>query len=106
MDGRPYRGSVGIIRPPAPKLGTIEATWTVELPPGKHNFAVQAESKVSKGLSRPVEVVRPAPGEPELPNLYILACGVSAYPAPMQLRYADLGNTEISREVKGGTSVE
>ena len=27
-------------------------------------------------------------------------------PIEVQLRYADLGNTEISREVKGGTSVE
>ncbi|MBI1915598.1 MAG: caspase family protein [Planctomycetes bacterium] len=88
VDGRPYRGSAGIIRPPAPKLGAIEAKWTVELPPGKHIFAVQAESKVSKGLSRPVEVVRAATDEPELPNLYILACGVSAYPGPLRLRYA------------------
>jgi WD40 repeat protein len=88
VDGRPYRGSAGIFRPPAPKLGATEARWTVELPAGKHIFAVQAESRVSKGLSRPVEVVRAVAGEPELPNLYILACGISEYPRPMRLRYA------------------
>ncbi|HKB41159.1 MAG TPA: caspase family protein, partial [Gemmataceae bacterium] len=89
VDGRPYRGSKGVVRFPAPKVGTVEASWpAVELPPGKHIFAVQAESKVSKGLSRPVEVLRAATGEQELPNLYILACGVSEYPGPNRLRYA------------------
>src|SRR5262249_55255451 len=47
VDGRPYRGSAGMIRPAMPKLGETEAKWKVSLPPGKHLFAVQAESRVS-----------------------------------------------------------
>jgi len=64
----------------------VEADWSVELTPGKHSLIVQAESKVSKGMSSVIEVTRT--GEPEMPNLYIVACGVSEYPEPARLRYA------------------
>ena len=47
---------------------------------------MQAESAVSKGLSAPVELVAPEGGEP--PALYVVACGVSAYPGKMRLQYA------------------
>ena len=86
VDGRPYRGSQGVKRIAAPKLGTVTEKWTVQLTPGKHIFTVQAESKVSKALSPTVEVTRL--GTPEVPDLYVLASGVSAYPGPNRLHFA------------------
>ena len=53
---------------------------------GPHSFAVIAESPVSKGMSKTAIVTRS--GEPPKPNLYVLAMGVSAYPAPNTLHYA------------------
>ncbi len=85
VDGRPYRGKRGVHQVRAPKLGEVEASWTVELPPGKHTLVALAESKVSKGQSKKVEFTRS--GAPELPTLYILAAGVSDYPGSMRLFY-------------------
>ncbi|HKB41158.1 MAG TPA: caspase family protein [Gemmataceae bacterium] len=102
VDGRPYRGSKGVIRMSAPKLGPVEADWTVEVTPGKHSLVVHAESKVSKGMSPVIEVTRT--GEPEIPNLYILACGVSAYPGPLRLRYAASDAELITKAFKEKTA--
>ncbi len=53
---------------------------------------VQAETAVSKGLSAPLEVeVRTAAADSQqvrLPNLYVLAIGIQAYPGPLRLNYA------------------
>ncbi|MBI1915600.1 MAG: caspase family protein [Planctomycetes bacterium] len=86
VDGRPYRGSQGIHRIAAPKLGEVEAKWNLELTPGKHILVVQAESKVSKALSPAVEVTRN--GTPEVPDLYVLAVGISGYRKINPLVYA------------------
>ena len=88
VDGRPYKGRKGAHVVAQPKPGPVEASWKVELPAGKHTLAVLAESAVSKGLSPVVEVTRVVEGEPEKPNLHILAVGVSAYPGRMRLNYA------------------
>jgi WD40 repeat protein len=88
VDGRPYMGRKGVRRIDAPKPGTVDAAWTVVLPQGKYTLTVQAESAVSKGLSPTVEVTRASDGKQELPNLYILAVGVSDYPGKLKLRYA------------------
>src|SRR5262249_4997609 len=56
--------------------------------PGKHVLTAMAESPVSKGMSAPVEVTRTGAKDDELPNLYVLAVGVSAYPGPLALNYA------------------
>jgi hypothetical protein len=86
MDGRPYQGQAGVRAVEQPKLGEVEATWTVAVPPGWHAVAVQAESAVSKGMSAPIELVTPDTGEP--PSLYMVAVGISAYPGKMRLHYA------------------
>jgi len=48
---------------------------------------VQAESAVSKALSAAVEVVV-AGADGKLPNLYLVAIGISAYVAPLTLHHA------------------
>src|SRR5207302_10179589 len=78
LDGRPYQGQAGLRTIEQPKLGEVEASWAVEVPPGWHAVAVQAESAVSKGMSAPIELVTPDTGEP--PSLYMVAVGISAYP--------------------------
>ncbi len=86
MDGRPYQGQAGVRVIDSPRLGSTGAAWSVALPPGRHVFAVQAESAVSKGLSAPVEIVSADNGE--LPTLYMVAIGVSAYPGKLRLQFA------------------
>jgi WD40 repeat protein len=88
LDGRPYGGQKNVRTFNPPKAGTVQGTWTVELPPGKHTLAVQADSAVSRGLSSAVEVVRTGAGKADLPNLYIMAAGISAYPGDLRLNYA------------------
>jgi WD40 repeat protein len=101
VDGRPYEGQRGIRSVAQPKLGPVEASWAVELTPGKHTLAVQAESNVSKGLSPFVEVIRAgAGGKAELPNLYVLAAGVSDYPGKLRLNYAASDADVITRTLK------
>jgi WD40 repeat protein/Zn-finger nucleic acid-binding protein len=85
VDGRPFQGSQGVRRFEDGKT-EAEATWDVPLTAGPHSFAVVAESPVSKGMSKTAIVTRS--GEPPKPNLYVLAMGVSAYPAPNTLHYA------------------
>src|SRR5262249_23660711 len=90
VDGRPYQGQAGLKQVPSPRLGKVEASWAVELSPGKHRLSVQADSAVSQGTSDEVEVVYVAESRPpvELPALYVLAIGVSAYPGDLKLNYA------------------
>jgi hypothetical protein len=88
LDGRPYRGLKGLKRLKKPVQGRVRLEWTVELVPGWHTLAVQAESAVSKGLSPPIQVLRTS-GKPALrPNLYMLAVGISAYEGELELHYA------------------
>jgi WD40 repeat protein len=84
VDGRPFNGAAGVKR--FDKLVKAEASWDVPLGPGKHTVAVLAVSPVSKAMSQVATVTRA--GVPELPNLYVLAMGVSDYPGPMKLNYA------------------
>jgi WD40 repeat protein len=87
VDGRPWQGDRGVKTFANPKVGEVNASWDVELPSGDHILAVQAESAVGKGLSEAVEVTVPG-GDGKLPNLYVVAIGISAYPAPNTLNYA------------------
>jgi WD40 repeat protein len=107
LDGRPYKGQAGIKAFPVPRLGDVAASWTVELTPGAHVLAVQAESAVSKGLSPPVELTyaRPTADPDKLPppNLFVLAVGVSAYPEPMRLQYAASDAEAIQKVLKEKT---
>src|SRR5262249_2933218 len=81
IGGRPHEGDKGrkAIGRERAESGDVREEWAIRLDPGRHKLAVQAESKVSKGLSSPVEVVYDAPRIAR-PNLYVLAIGVSAYP--------------------------
>jgi len=98
VDGRPYRGTQSVKRIAAPKLGTVTENWTVKLTPGKHVFTVEAESKVSKARSPSVEVTRL--GDPEVPDLYVLACGVSRYEAINPLNFGASDADLIARTFK------
>src|SRR5262249_6143243 len=69
----------------APKLGKQKMPWKIDLMPGKHILTVQASTKVGQAVSAQVEVTRS--GQYQKPDLYILACGVSAYQAINPLRF-------------------
>jgi len=79
IDGRPA-GAPRPIASPAPgkSAGPIEQEWTVDLPPGKYNVGVKAETAHSYALSEPVEVTRPAGANDPRPRLHILAIDPSA----------------------------
>ncbi|HVW00339.1 MAG TPA: WD40 repeat domain-containing protein, partial [Planctomycetaceae bacterium] len=75
IDGRPYGPSRTIGPQPEELAAKVEQEWTVDLPPGKYNVAVKAETNHNYALSRPVEVTRkPAEGDP-LPKLHVLSVG-------------------------------
>lgn len=92
LNGRPHEGRAGerLFREASQLMA--EASWDIELAPGRHQISVQAESTVSKATSATVEVAYVGGSVPdtlELPNLYVLAVGVSAYPAnELKLNYA------------------
>ena len=67
----------------------------MELAPGKHLLAVQAESAVSTGTSPYVEVTNTGGGA--APNLYVLAVGIDAYPGNLALHYAAKDAAVFSR---------
>lgn len=80
VDGRPYKGKEGIRTFDKPDPGAdATATWDVPLDPGTHTVAVIADTGVSRGMSKVGLAVRS--GDPPRPNLYVLAMGVSKYPA-------------------------
>jgi WD40 repeat protein len=89
LDGRPL--PAGTFRVASPKLGDVDALWTVVVPPGKHRLAVRAESAVSNAHSEEIEVSYAAPDPAEgvkLPTLYVLSIGISDYPGDLKLNYA------------------
>lgn len=73
IDGRPS-GAVRSLTPPAAgaAASAIEQEWTVDLPPGKYNLAVKAETATSYALSPTVEVTRPAGEGAARPRLFVL----------------------------------
>lgn len=97
IDGRPYQGQNGVRRVARPQPGVVRAAWTVELTPGPHLLAVQAESSVSRSVSDPVEVVYQASQPADAPRLFVLAAGVSAYPGRARLHYAASDAEDIAR---------
>jgi WD40 repeat protein len=100
VDGRPYQGQAGIRIVARPRPGEVRASWTVELTPGRHALAVIAESAVSKGLSESVEVVHTGAKPAGLPNLNVLAIGVSDYPGDLKLHYAAADAEAIAKVFK------
>src|SRR5262249_11318554 len=57
VDGRPYLGDKGVKKFDPPAKGVVEASWTVDLLPGRHTLAAVAESSVSRGVSPSTEVI-------------------------------------------------
>ncbi|HKM55678.1 MAG TPA: caspase family protein, partial [Isosphaeraceae bacterium] len=80
LDGRPAPEGLKIFT--EPKLGEVDASWTVEVPPGSHRLTVQASNAVSKAVSDPVEVVTAKNDNPAAASgsLYVLAVGINDYP--------------------------
>ena len=97
LDGRPYRGQAGVMAVATPKLGEVRQSWTVELEPGNHQIAVQADSTVSQAVSSPVEVTYTSEEADVRPDLYVLTIGVSAYPGNLKLNYAATDAQAIER---------
>jgi hypothetical protein len=100
IDGRPYGGAKGIRTIDKPRLGQVQASWTLALMPGKQVVAVQAESAVSKALSPPLEVTYTGGSKADLPNLYLLAVGISLYEGEMRLHYAASDAVAITKALK------
>ena len=80
VDGRPYdeRQYHSELQPGQPAAEVLE-TFTVTLPPGKHELAVKADTSVSYGLSEPVDVGQDLPPATK-PRLFVLAIGVNDEP--------------------------
>src|SRR5262249_11127125 len=56
LDGRPYRGQLGMHKVENPRPGEASARWTVELEPGKHTLKVLADTEYVQGASDEIEV--------------------------------------------------
>jgi WD40 repeat protein len=80
VDGRPLPDRQAYETLPAgQEKASHEATWTIELPPGRHKLAVLARSKDdTPSASNTVEVVSPA-AEKDRPVVRLVAVGVSRY---------------------------
>lgn len=102
VDGRPFQGDKGVKKFDPPAKGEVEASWNVDLLPGKHAIAAVAESAVSKGISPWAEVTRVDLKGEELPNLYLLAVGISAYPGPLALKYAHKDAIVLEKTLRSG----
>jgi WD40 repeat protein len=111
LDSRPYEGQKSVknitrVQPDQPQ-GEVGESWTVTLGPGKHRLAVQAENTVSKAVSDAIEVTyaQAQPSPIELPALYVLAVGVSAYPGKLKLDCAAADARDLARawKEKSGT---
>lgn len=110
LDGRPYEGRKGVEVVPITQqepAAEVQREWTVELSPGSHSLSVLAETAVSKGLSDAVEVTYREPripDEPALPNLNILAVGISSYSGRLKLDFAAKDAQDFTGMLKqGGT---
>jgi WD40 repeat protein len=87
VDGRPVQG--GLFKVDPPKLGTVESTWTIDLPPGPHQLGVVARTAVSSGLSPEIELTYEAPKALDTrPALYVLSIGINTYPGDWKLTCA------------------
>jgi len=102
VDGRPYKGQAGVKAIAPPKLGEVQVSWAVDLPPGRHSLAIVAESAVSRSVS-PFTELTVAGGSPasEQPSLYVLAVGINEYPGQLRLNYAAPDADAITEVLQG-----
>ena len=104
FDGRPFLGEKGIVTFQPARLGKVEASWKIEMPPGAHRLSVVARSAVSTANAEEVEVtyesgVRGHPNT-QLPALYLLAIGINTYPGDWKLNCAANDAVQIERIFK------
>ncbi|QEL16260.1 caspase family protein [Limnoglobus roseus] len=113
VDGRPLAGGQAVVAFPAgQEKARYEATWVVDLPPGKHTLTVLARSKDdTPSVSNTVEP-RPVPtAETDRPAVYHVAVGVNAYDQPKLALKAARGDAEqlaagVTAAAKGGTAYQ
>jgi hypothetical protein len=95
VDDRPHAEPVCVCR-----LGSVEQTWTLDLPPGPHRLSVLARSDVSSATAPAVEVVGAppavAPADPRS-TLYVLAIGINEYRGDWKLACARNDAEELVR---------
>src|SRR5262249_26250553 len=100
IDERPYPGAEGLFRPDNP-ADKVTHTFKVKLAPGPHQVRVLARTRSSLGTSRGmVRETDEKPPSPAKPNLYFLAAGVDAYPAPDDLKGAVNDATKLEAAFK------
>lgn len=76
LDGRPMAGNdTKVDFHGTPKA---EKTWTVELPPGRHELTVLASGPATAAWSDPIAVTTPLPLELR-PRMHVVAVGINAY---------------------------
>ena len=89
VDDRPFTGEGGSVRLAKPQAGPVKWTWKIELPAGPHEVRVLAGTDASFGSSRGIKRVDAAKAPAaRLPNLYVLAVGIDAYPDKYALKGA------------------
>ncbi len=92
VNQKPYSVNEGYFPIDDPKLGDVTAEWKIELPVGKHEVSVVAYNEMTFEISPSIELLNLGGGtaQEELPNLYVLAIGVSAYPEdPLEFAHRD-----------------
>jgi WD40 repeat protein len=106
VDGLPLSGGRARAEFPAgQEKAEPEATWEVELPPGKHALSVLARTKDdTPGFSAPAEVACPLP-EGQRPAAHLLAVGVSHYDRKaLDLHSADGDARHLAEALAAATS--
>jgi WD40 repeat protein len=91
-DGRPYQGRGGAkglqLEGAVAKIVPEASDFDIDLTPGMHKITVKAETAKSYGISEPIEVSY-APEQQQLPALYVVSVGISAYKdEKLRLAYA------------------
>jgi WD40 repeat protein len=77
INGRPLGAARPAARPADGKApGKVEEEWTIDLPAGRYDVGVKAETANSYSLSPSVEVTRPIREGDPLPRLFVLSVGV------------------------------
>jgi len=116
VNGRGLTGGKGVTSFDAPAL-KADATWDIEIPPGRHEVKVLIRGEESSELTAPLILETELP-ESQRPNLHMLSVGVKTYRnSALNLKVADKdardlfaafqtyckGPTNLFRDVVGTT---
>ena len=104
VDGRPYKGTGEVRRFQKPILGQDTVEWRIQLLPGSHTLKVLADSEVSQGSDEIINVLQPGVSE-GLPQLFVLAVGISDYERPqLRLQHAANDATQLTETFQKASS--